>query len=78
MFFYSLPDDVVGTTVMHFYDGYLMRYQINLTDHAFWLGSYCIDKCIDFRNYGAKISYEYRKIDSKKIVIIPFYPSINQ
>ena len=76
--FYSTPDDVVATSVMFAYRGLILRYQINLTDHAFWLGAKCIDKCIEFRNYGANISYEYRKIDKSKITIIPFYPRIDK
>jgi len=77
-FFYSAPDDVVGTVVMNAYEGKLTRYQINLTDHAFWLGSDCIDYSIEFRNYGARISNEYRRIPADRLRIIPFYPSINK
>ncbi len=76
--YYSLPDDVVATTLMYAYDGILTRYQINLTDHAFWLGARSIDKCIEFREYGASISYEYRNIPKGKIVRLPFYPDINK
>lgn len=77
VFFYSVPDDVVATPILYAYKGYFIRYQINLTDHAFWLGSCCLDKCIEFRDYGAKISKEYRNIDEDKIVIVPFYPMIH-
>ncbi|MCI7322099.1 MAG: hypothetical protein MR508_02150 [Lachnospiraceae bacterium] len=76
-FFYSTPDDVVATTVLYSYENRMIRYQINLTDHAFWLGAHCIDKCIEFRPYGAKISNEYRKIPQEKIVVVPFYPIIH-
>lgn len=75
-FFYSGPSDVVAPVLMHKYGNLFTRYQINLTDHAFWLGSSCIDKCIEFRNYGAKISKFFRGIDESKIVVIPFYPII--
>lgn len=76
-FFYSLPDDVVGTTVLYGNEQSMIRYQINLTDHAFWLGIHCIDKCIEFRPYGANISSEYRNIPREKIVVVPFYPVIH-
>lgn len=76
-FFYSVPDDVVATTIMYAYKGVLCRYQINLTDHAFWLGAGCIDRCIEFREYGARVSWEYRGIPKDKIVVIPFYPVVN-
>ena len=73
-FFYSLPDDVVATTLLYSYDGFFNRYFINLTDHAFWLGSGCCDVYINFREYGVAISREYRQIEENKNVILPFYP----
>ena len=76
-FFYALPNDVIATVIMNAYEGRLKRYQVNLTDHAFWLGAKPIDVCIDFRDYGAGISYHYRKIPKSKIVQIPYYPIIN-
>ncbi len=76
-FFYGMPDDVVATTIMHAYQGKMVRYQINLTDHAFWIGCKAIDICIEFREYGASISNEYRNIVKERIVMIPFYPIID-
>ena len=77
-FLYAYPNDVVATTLLYGYAGVLKRYQINLTDHAFWLGSGCMDVCIEFRDYGASISAEYRKIPKERITILPFYPDINR
>lgn len=76
-FFYSKPNDVVAPLIMHRYAGRIRRYQINLTDHAYWLAARPIDVCIEFRNYGANISLKERKIEQKKIRIIPYYPIIN-
>ena len=76
-FLYSTPNDVVGTVIMYKYDGLVTRYQINLTDHAFWLGAKCIDRCIEFRDYGAKVSNKYRGISKEKIVKLPFYPEMH-
>lgn len=76
--FYSYPQDVVGVTCMNIYDGILDRYSINLTDHAFWLGAKAIDYNVEFRNYGASISRVYRKIADSKIIMLPYYPNINQ
>lgn len=76
--FYSVPNDVVGTVAMNSFEGLVDRYQINLTDHAFWLGAECIDYCIEFRDYGAKISRDYRGISQSKIYKLPFYPDINR
>lgn len=73
-FFYSVPEDVTATCIMYAYEGLFTRYQINLTDHAFWLGAGCLDRCIEFREYGANISVEYRRIDKDKIFYLPYYP----
>ena len=76
--FYSVPDDVVATPIMYSSDGLFKRVQINLTDHAFWLGAGCIDKCVEFREYGARVSIGKRQIEANKIKIIPFYPMIHE
>lgn len=77
-FLYSTPHDVVATVILNAYKDILRRYQINLTDHAFWLGSRCIDTCIEFRDYGARITSQYRNIEKDRIVKLPFYPLINE
>lgn len=77
-FFYSVPDDVVATPIMYSCEGLFKRVQINLTDHAFWLGAGCIDTCVEFREYGASISIGYRQIEANKIRIIPFYPMLHE
>lgn len=74
-FFYSYPNDVVGIIVLNKIKDEITRYQINLTDHAFWLGSKSIDFCIEFRDYGATISNKYRGIEKERIVKLPFYPN---
>ena len=78
LFFYSEPDDVVATPIMYSYEGLLKRVQINLTDHAFWLGAGCVDTCIEFREYGACVSNHYRNIGNEAIRIISFYPMIHE
>lgn len=76
-FFYTKPDDVCSEIVFYHYKNKVTRYQINLTDHAFWLGNNAFDYCIEFREYGAGISRVERKIDEKKIVLLPYYPLID-
>lgn len=77
MFMYTYPHDVVIPVVFNKYDGIIKRYQINLTDHAFWLGKKSFDYCIEFRDWGASLSYFYRNLDKSKIVMLPYYPNIN-
>ena len=55
-----------------------IRYKINLTDHAFWLGCNAFDFSIEFRDYGASISHYYRNIPKEKIIKLPYYPYIDK
>lgn len=73
VFLHMKPNDAVGVAAWSCYDG-AKRYQINLTDHAFWLGTSCLDYLIEFRSYGAQISNSYRGVHVDKILHLPFYP----
>lgn len=55
----------------------VMRYQINLTDHAFWLGGRCSDFVLEFRDYGATVSFEKRCFPMQKLLKLPYYPIAN-
>ena len=77
MFLYTNPYDIIGVAFFELYENIIYRYQINLTDHAFWIGTKAFDYCIEFRNYGASISAQYRGISKEKLVKLPFYPDIN-
>lgn len=53
----------------------IIKYQINLTDHAFWLGSPdFFDYSFEFRNYGMTISLDKRGFHKKQLLLNPFYP----
>lgn len=53
----------------------IKKYQINLTDHAFWLGSSdFFDYSYEFREYGAIVSVEKRGFSQNQIIINPYYP----
>lgn len=77
-FFYTTPFDVAATITFERYDNIVKRYQIDLTDHAFWLGKYAFDYCVELRNVGSQISYNYRKIPYEKIIMLPYYAPINE
>ena len=49
-------------------------YNINLTDHAFWLGASIIDYNIEFRPYGMTVSLEKRRLKPEQLLQQPFYP----
>jgi len=49
-------------------------YNINLTDHAFWLGAGCIDYNIEFRDYGCTVSIQKRGLKEKQLLLQQYYP----
>lgn len=77
-FMYTTPWDVAGIVLFNMLRGKAIRYQINLTDHAFWLGTRAFDYCVEFRNYGAAITRDYRNITENKLVCLPYYPIVNE
>lgn len=78
VFIYTKPDDVIVCSVLPTFEGVVERIKINLTDHAFWLGTRSIDKILEFRNYGIYLTKHHRKIDADKIFFLPFYPQMPQ
>lgn len=52
----------------------ITKYQINITDHAFWLGARSIDYSFEFRKRGASISHNQRGIAKDHLLYLPYYP----
>lgn len=77
-FLYTRPEDVISTAVFSHIEGLTARFMINLTDHAYWLGTQAMDTCIEFRDYGAVVSVEGRGIRQEKLAKLPFYPVVEQ
>lgn len=75
-FMHIMPWDVVAIVICNLLSG-VDRFNINATDHAFWLGSSCIDYCIEFRDYGFTVSKEMRGLDTNQLLIHPYYPILN-
>lgn len=67
------PASVVAVTVWNALS-HVERYQINLTDHAFWLGVSCIDYSLEFRDYGCTVSIQKRGISKEQLLLQPYYP----
>lgn len=78
VFLYAAPSDVSAVLTFRRFEGIVTRYQINLTDHAFWLGKYALDYCVEFREYGASISCLRRGIPPEKLAMLPYYPYIDE
>ncbi len=49
-------------------------FNINLTDHAYWMGASLIDYNIEFRPYGKTVSLEKRGLKPEQLLELPFYP----
>ena len=77
-FLYTTPWDICGIMAFMQMRGRMKRYQINLTDHAFWLGTRAFDICLEFRDFGANVSRLYRGIPVEKIRKQPYYPFVDQ
>jgi hypothetical protein len=77
-FLYTTPSDSAGILVFAQLEGKTTRYQINLTDHAFWLGRNSFDYCIEFREYGASVSVNKRGINIAKEILLPCYPFVDK
>lgn len=54
-----------------------VKYQINLTDHAFWLGTSCTDYSLEFREYGRTLSSTRRGLPVDRIILNPYYPVVD-
>lgn len=77
-FLYTTPNDVAGIAAFQNLPSNLKRYQVNLTDHAYWLGTNAFDICIEFRDFGAYISQALRRIPKEKLKMLPYYPTVNR
>lgn len=51
-----------------------LKYQINLTDHAYWLGASFVDYVFEFRPYGLTVSLDKRFLRQDQLLPLPFYP----
>lgn len=63
--FYALPKEIT-------------KYQINLTDHTYWVGAGCVDYFFEFREYGASLSVGRRGIAKDHVFLLPYYPMMKE
>lgn len=75
IFFHGKPWDAAVLAAISALSSSANTYLINLTDHAFWLGSSLFDYYLEFRSYGYSLSYLRRGIEDKRLVYLPYYPS---
>ena len=74
LFMHIHPSAVVPIVAFYALPKQITRYQINLTDHAYWVGRGCMDYTFEFRDYGANLSVSCRGFSLDKILMLPYYP----
>lgn len=65
--------NVVSLMCCHCLSGPI-KYNINLSDHFYWLGNTFIDYNFEFRPYGMTVSLEKRNLVEKQLLYLPYYP----
>lgn len=75
-FFYTYPSDVEGAIAFSNNNSSL-RFQLDLTDHAFWIGVNAFDYILNGREMGASIAYYERGISKGRIIKLDCSPYIN-
>ncbi|MFV5692477.1 hypothetical protein ACM55K_10685 [Flavobacterium sp. LT1R49] len=75
-FLHLLPSSAIAVSIWNALKE-VTRYQVNLTDHAFWLGTKCIDYSLEFRDYGCTVSSEKRGLSESMLLMQPYYPIID-
>ena len=74
LFMHISPSAVEAVTAFYALPKSITKYQINLTDHAYWVGTGCMDYVFDFRDYGASLSVGKRGFTKEQILFLPYYP----
>lgn len=77
-FFYTNPYDVPGAAVFDAYKGKVKRIQVDLTDHAFWIGVNAADYCLESRDMGISNAVYHRGFSNKDIILFDCCPYINR
>lgn len=73
IFFHVAPWDVVSPVLCCFFPN-MIKLNINITDHAFWLGVTTFDYVLNFRRYGSDISIRKRGMRADQQLLAPMYP----
>lgn len=73
LLFHIWPWDVAPIIAGHAIYG-IPKYNVNLTDHAFWLGKSLFDYNLEFRHFGELISLQKRGFKADQIIRMPYYP----
>ena len=75
-YMHIMPWDVVAISICSLLKQ-SKKYNINATDHTFWLGSSLINYSIEFREYGCSVSMNRRGLNKNQLILLPYYPISN-
>lgn len=78
LFMHIHPRAVEAVTAFYALPKEITRYQINLTDHAYWVGQGCMDYIFEFRDYGASLSVSRRGFTESQVLLLPYYPMMKK
>lgn len=73
LLFIIWPWDIAPIIAGHAING-IPKFNVNLTDHAFWLGKNLFDYNFEFRGFGELISLQKRGFLPEQIIRMPYYP----
>lgn len=73
IFLHLTPWDTIALMACSRVKGSII-YNINLTDHAYWMGASFIDYNIEFRPYGYTVSLEKRGLREEQLLPLAYYP----
>lgn len=72
--FHLTPDTFIPFLSFYAFPG-IKKYQLNLTDHAFWLGGPdFFDYSYEFRPFGVSVSKQKRGYELSQLIMNPYYP----
>lgn len=74
LFMHIHPSAVEAVTAFYALPKERTKYQINLTDHTYWVGAGCVDYSFEFREYGDSLSVGRRGIPKDRVMLLPYYP----
>lgn len=78
LFMHIHPDAVHAVSAFYALPQEITKFQINLTDHTYWVGAGCVDYCFEFREYGASLSAGRRGISRDRLLLLPYYPMMKR
>lgn len=78
LFMHIHPSAVEAVTAFYALPKEITKYQINLTDHTYWVGAGCVDYSFEFRDYGASLSVGRRGIPRDRVLLMPYYPMMKE